>query len=313
MKVIALMPVKNEGWILDFTLTCLKDFVDEIIVLEDGSIDESRDICAKHKKVTLYENKETTSAGWPEFSIRQKLLSLGRDHSGTHFVCLDADEIFSYNFLDNLDKYIIKLKKGSKLSLQWLALWKSPFIYRDDNSVWSNNFKDFIVYDDGKINHDYAFLGVGRTPGGNTQDKIVKVTAEDGVVFHYQFVPWQRFQLKQAWYRCSELIKYPSTEDAINEKYSITLDDPKARCSPVRTNWLHNISIPRNIEDLTSNWHMNSIIDYFKLYSAKYFEKLDIWHIEPLREEFFMIEGRYPAIRTTDRSYWRDLFGRFTK
>lgn len=311
MKVIALMPVKNEAWILDYTLACLKDFVDEIIVVNDGSIDESKNISTKYKKVTLYENKQRISAGWPEFSIREKLLSLGREHSGTHFICIDADEIISYNFLDNIDEYISKLRKGLKLSLQWLALWKSPYVYRDDNSVWSSNFKDFIVYDDGKMSHDYAFIGVGRTPGVNSPDKIVKVEPEDGVVLHYQGAAWQRSQLKQGWYRCSELIKYPNTEKTINDKYSITLDDPTAKCSPIRTNWLHDIGVPRNIEDQGSNWHLDSIKAYFRTYGAKYFEKLDIWHIKSLRDEFFKIEGRSPVCRPSSRNYLRDLFRRY--
>lgn len=204
------------------------------------------------------------------------------------------------------------MEPGQKILLRWLAMWKSPFAYRDDDSVWSNSFKDFIFCDDSISDFDNTWIHEPRTPGENKQSNTIKYEKYGGVM-HYQFVPWQRFQLKQAWYRCSELIKYPNTDKIINEKYSITLDNPTARCSPIQTNWLFDISIPRNIEDLTSNWHMDSIMDYFKLYGVKYFEKLDIWHIEPLREEFFIIEGRYPQNRTTVRDYFGDIFRRFIK
>ena len=35
---------------------------------------------------------------WSEVNVRRKLLELGREHGGTHFICLDADEAVSSNF-----------------------------------------------------------------------------------------------------------------------------------------------------------------------------------------------------------------------
>jgi glycosyltransferase involved in cell wall biosynthesis len=305
MKVIALMPVKNEAWILDYTLTCLKDFVDEIIVLEDGSTDSTKDILLKHPVTVI--NTPFNGFG----SMRKELLRAGREHGGTHFVWLDADEVFTADLREDFRDLLKSMELGQKIQLRWLAMWKSPFVFRDDESVWSNNFKDFIFCDDGVSNFDETWIHEARTPGENKQSNTIKIETYGGVM-HYQFVPWQRFQLKQAWYRCSELIKYPNTEGAINGTYSITLDDPTARCSPVRTNWLYDRGIPRNIEDLTSNWHQDSINAYFDTYGAKYFENLDIWHIKLLRDEFFEREGRYPVSRTSNRKYLKDVLKKFS-
>ena len=44
MKVIALIPFKNEGWILPTYLSNVLPVVDEIIGIDDGSTDNSRQI-----------------------------------------------------------------------------------------------------------------------------------------------------------------------------------------------------------------------------------------------------------------------------
>src|SRR5204862_1611085 len=44
MKVIALVPVRNESWILEHSLACWSAFCDVIIVSDQESTDGSRDI-----------------------------------------------------------------------------------------------------------------------------------------------------------------------------------------------------------------------------------------------------------------------------
>lgn len=42
------MIVKNEEKILDRCLSCLRDLVDEIIIVDTGSVDKTRDIAARY-------------------------------------------------------------------------------------------------------------------------------------------------------------------------------------------------------------------------------------------------------------------------
>ena len=176
MKIIGLLAAKNEENYLQIYLKNVLPIVDELIVIDDQSTDNSKQLLLDASdKIKVHSNEELIKSGWSEFNIRTKLLELGREAKGTHFVCLDADETFTNNFVPISKKIISKLEPGQKIVMQWLALWKSTTHYRHDNSVWSNNYKDFIVCDDQKIGHDYAFLGVGRTPGINNDDTWLKL------------------------------------------------------------------------------------------------------------------------------------------
>ena len=45
MKIIALLPVRNEAWMLPHSLACLSAFCDVVLVSDQDSEDESREIC----------------------------------------------------------------------------------------------------------------------------------------------------------------------------------------------------------------------------------------------------------------------------
>src|SRR6056297_1917817 len=137
MKIIALLPVKNEAWILPTFISSVKNVADEIIAIDDFSTDDSAEIL-RGVGATVVTNPYPAKKGWAEYKIRQKLLDLGREHGGTHFICIDADEALTANFAETGLPHLKAMQPGDKLSLQWLALWKSPLVYRDDTSIWSN-------------------------------------------------------------------------------------------------------------------------------------------------------------------------------
>ena len=87
MKVIALLPVKNEEWCLPAYLHNTLKVVDQIITIDDGSTDSSIRILLKAgAKVYSSEKLKNYNSGWSEGSIRAELLRLGREAGGTHFV-----------------------------------------------------------------------------------------------------------------------------------------------------------------------------------------------------------------------------------
>ena len=148
MKLIAVMPVKNEEWIIERTLETLSHWCDAIIVADQGSTDSTLEICRRYPKVVVVQNP---SDEFNEQQRRQILLDAARQFDGKNLIfALDADEIVSATVLEGnvLDDLINQMQPGTSAVLQWMMLWRHPFRYRDDQSTWSNSWKHFVYWDD---------------------------------------------------------------------------------------------------------------------------------------------------------------------
>ena len=180
--------------------------------------------------------------------------------------------------------------------MQWLALWKTFKRYKSDSSIWSNNFKDFIFKDDGKTDFLEINMHTPRTPTAEWEP--IRLDKEEGNILHLQFVNWKAFQIKQCWYRCSELIENNGTNvDLINKRYSITIDKNNFKNDILKN--FYEIFITSKVEDswtdgiefcdedqllIQSYWRLDQIKKWFKIYSPSYFEKIDIWHVQEIKD-----------------------------
>ena len=227
MKVIALLPFKNEEWVLKSYLHSVSQVCDQIIAIDDESIDGSSKIL-EDNGATVYSSTKLKrfNSGWSEGSIRAELLKLGREAGGTHFVCLDADETFTNPSINTIKQMFPQLKPGDKIAMQWLALWGNYTKYRHDATVWSNNWKDFVVADEPSMSYNASqHMHLGRTPSAPNEIGDMKwnrIGNNYGAVMHFQFSAYNNFQLRQCWLRCSELIQEPNncllyTSDAADE------------------------------------------------------------------------------------------------
>jgi glycosyltransferase involved in cell wall biosynthesis len=277
MKIIGITPIKNESPFIDSFASSVSKVCDKIIVLDDGSTDNSVELLEKYKNIEVV--KLENNDGWS--SKRGHLFNLARDCSATHIVSLDADESFTSNAIKNFDLITSSIKPGERCTMHWLPMWRSLYEYRDDNSAWSNSYKDFIICDDGKINYSGNWIHEPRLPIVNQTKQI---PSNVGAVFHFQFSCWEAFQIKQSWYRCLERVKNPNKSTSeINSTYSITLYDGNCKTTKAPSEWYENVILP-NIDEIykNNNWRIKEINNWFEKYGVDYFRDLNIWHVDEI-------------------------------
>ena len=72
MKIILLMPTKNEDWILNSTLASALQLVDAAIVYDQQQSDGTLEILNSFKKVTVIENTTKLHSNKGRWSLHDK-------------------------------------------------------------------------------------------------------------------------------------------------------------------------------------------------------------------------------------------------
>ncbi|HZW61610.1 MAG TPA: glycosyltransferase family 2 protein [Candidatus Babeliales bacterium] len=283
-KIVALIPVRNEQHIIKQCLTALSLYADAIVVLDDCSDDNTLEIIKTLSQECRIE-RILTKATWyrDEYEDRSRLLQAGREIGGTHFILIDADEMFTANCLQNnfLREKILKLNPGERLGLVWIQLWRSLDYYRHDNSCWSNAYGDFIFCDDGICSYVQEKVHTSRrTP--NLNGALYLIEGYQYGLMHFQFVNWRNLLIKQAWYRCLEHILLPEQEvTEINKKYAPSKNEQDIVLALSPREWFEGYAFfDPSIFAIPEGWKEKQVLKWFKEYGKDYFAHLDIWDID---------------------------------
>ena len=308
MKVIALLPTRNEAWVLPHSLACLSGFCDVIIVNDQNSEDNTREVCRTFPKVVLLEQSQSVICG----KARWQLWDAARHYDGNNLLwCTDPDELMS----PSLARQFIA-RQGDALvpgtAIECL-FYHPPSIdrYRDDTSLYGPYWKPLAAIDDRRMDYDRNIglpLHEYRVPFG---DGTPIVRAQNFPVLHLQWLIAGHNQMKQAWYRCIELLTGRKTPVVINEFYKHSLPWGNVRTAPIPPAWVQDVTFPDMSIDETQSWQEREVLALFDEHGAEFFERLEIWHIPRLREEFERRVGRRPK---ADRSYlptWPERAQRF--
>ncbi|RTL06985.1 glycosyltransferase [Candidatus Dependentiae bacterium] len=279
-KIVALVPGHNDGRFLRNCFKILAKYVDAIVYLDDASTDNSVAIAHELEKECNIE-QILCKKNWIRHAgqDRNMLLSAGRAIGGTHFLVIDADELPTANFLNELRRIILNLKPGERLALAWIQLWRSCDQYRYDNSVWTNNYKDIAFCDDGICYYRSKKLCESRTPE-TLEGKIWFVEGYEYGLLHLQFVNWENLLKKQAWYRCQEHLLHPERSfESINNEYAPSKDETQINTKPAPKEWFENYNafLDLHVVHEKENWREQETMNWFSSYGIRAFMGLDIW------------------------------------
>lgn len=283
LKIIGLVTMRNESSIVKQCLKSLAKVTDSIIVLDDASTDNSIEICQQLKKECCIEHIIRKQEWFrDEPGDRNRLLNAGRFLGGTHFIMMDADECFTANLLegDVLKQQILALQEGDYLELQWLQLWRSTSSYRTDPGIWNPNYKPFVFRDNWSSFYTSDFIHTPRIPFG-LKGRALRIPGPQVGVMHFQFVEWENLLIKQAWYRCLELIRNPAKNpEEINKKYAPSKNEEGLQTEKVPASWFTLYeSFDYSGYISPDNWRKDQVLAWFSQYGKNFFAKLDIWDI----------------------------------
>jgi hypothetical protein len=309
MKIIAMVPVRNEAWVLPHSLACLSGFCDVILVSDKGSDDRTREVCRTFPKVVVLD------AG-PDSRIREQrwqLLDAARDYDGSNLLWSnDADEVLSPRVMNGfLARRRAALVPGTVVACRFYTLWNSVATYRDDTSHYRPYWNRLGFVDDRRADYDRSAAAPLHEPRIPAGDELPVINADELAMLHLQWMIPDRNQIKQAWYRCREWLDGGKSAAVINEFYSVTFPVPRADTSAVPREWVADLTLPDAAADREPGWHQRDIFAWFDQYGVEHFEPLEIWHVPQLRDEFRRRTGRRPK---PDRSYipsWPSLARRF--
>ena len=101
MRLVGLMPVRNEAWVLALSARVALTWCDDLVILLHDCVDGSSDIVTELSdnepgRVHIFRD---LSPSWLEMEHRQMLLEAARSHGATHIALIDADEILTGDIL----------------------------------------------------------------------------------------------------------------------------------------------------------------------------------------------------------------------
>ncbi len=274
-KIICLTPVKNEAWILNVFLNAASLWADHIIISDQGSTDNSREIAQSFGKVTLIDNAGTS---YNESERQKQLLEEARKIHGENniFMALDADEIL-VNYQENPEwEQLQNETPGTTILLPWLNVLPGCETYYGANG----GEMLFGYIDDGRP-HKGTTIHSNRVPSDLTENRV---KYKDLKILHFQYALKERLLSKHRWYECFEKIKFPHRNNIDIYRQYHHIDLPISGTQKIEPKWLvdlknHNISL-HDIKDNGEYWWDKEVCLWFDKYGVDYFRKQAIWYID---------------------------------
>ena len=247
MKIVAIMPVRNEAWVLGLTARAALMWADELLVLDHASTDVTRAICDAIRdevgdRFHLWSEPEGT---WQEMRHRQLLLEMARNRQASHIAIVDADEILTGNLIEQIKTDIGQTHGRAILQLPWLQCRGSIQEYHA-GGVWAEQWVSFAFQDAAEL-HWKARDGYDfhhRHPMGRQLLPFRPIPRKLGGLLHLQMCSERRLKAKGALYKMTEVLRWPGrlSPEELNKMYDQAVfgradktcrdPHPMAQCKP---------------------------------------------------------------------------------
>lgn len=219
MKLVGLMPVRNEAWTLGFTLRVALKWCDEVAVMLHNCTDDSarivREVCNEVNdfdhgvRRCVWMVKDDPE--WNEMQHRQELLEGARACDGaTHIAIIDADEFLTPNILPDIRGYVQSLAPGMMMELPGYNIREDvgqPMRYHT-NGVWGNRWFATAFIDGPALNWQGDRFH-HREPFGCGWNRWRPLRQGYGGTVHLWGASEARLRAKHAHYKITERLRWP--------------------------------------------------------------------------------------------------------
>ncbi len=268
MKIIGVLPVRNEDWVLGLSARALLRWVDELVILDHCSTDGTAEIIddiqegmlSGESKPVWYTKEENPV--WEEMRHRQELLEIARGRCATHIVTIDADEVLSANLVPHIRDIIAEIPEPCVLQLPWITC-RDSIQQQHASGLWAEQHASAAFKDEPRC-HWMSRAGYDfhqRAPMGRPEIPFKPVTHAGGGILHLQYSNRRRLLAKQYLYGLTEKLRWPGRDTVaeINRRYAYSvygqatrIDNPNFDLAPVPAEWW------AGYEDLMQYLHLDA-------------------------------------------------------
>lgn len=265
-RLVALMPAKNEAWIIGLSLTAALMWCDGVIVYDHASTDGTRQIIEEVMRghVGRIRVIAGNEPAWNEMRIRQQLLEAAREQRADRVALIDADEILTANLLPAARECFARgCVPGFAMRLPMVSPWAGVDRVRADGAFGGSLYAGFApscrleytVPADGYEMH-------GRVPAGLCDLELSLAPFGGGGVMHMQFASPARLRAKAVWYKMTEVLRFGRHTSAaeLNKTYDWALAEPDATMPMPEVWWASYTQLAERYLNLRAEpWHLAEI------------------------------------------------------
>lgn len=256
---IVLTPVRDEEWIIESFLKSTLLWADHIILSDQMSNDNTRQIASKFPNVEVIEN---TSTVFNESENRRRLLAKAREITQDAVIFfLDADERLTASILNtDVQEQILGLPPGTAIQINFANV-TPEMLY------WEVEINPVAFVDDGRESDSQGEIHFPRT----TFENFVKTAEFENLkLIHLQYLDIDRVRSKHRWYQMWEFLNIPNTKPVkLYRKYHHMDSIPKELLLPIPQSWLSEYEM-RGI----------GIFDYLKMDEFWWDSEVNKWFSE---------------------------------
>jgi hypothetical protein len=222
MRLIGMMPCRNEDWILGLSVRAALMWCDALVILNHASTDKTAEIVCEVQaqfpgRVHCFSDSDQQ---WREMDHRQELLNVSRACGATHLAIIDADEVLTGNLLDSIRTHIESMPRGCILQLPGYNLRGGLDRYHA-NGIWGQRWFSTAFQDDPLLGWSGDRFHQ-REPGGKVMHQVRDIMQGQGGIMHLWGASERRLIAKHAAYKMIETLRWPDkSKQEIDRLYNL--------------------------------------------------------------------------------------------